>query len=188
MKLTMLFALFLTFTLPTFAATPGMTMTQPVESEFAFLAGMVPHHEDALGDARLAAERSNRPEIRELAQNIVAAQDAEIAQIEGWLSTWYPERDRAEAAQAVESMAMPELENLSGDAFDRAFLEGMTAHHQMAVQMADSLLRQDLIEHDEVRALAEDIRRTQNAEIRQMQRWLETLFAQTPADTEHGGH
>ena len=54
--------------------------------------------------------------------------------------------------------------------------------------MADSLLRQDLIEHDEVRALAEDIRRTQNAEIRQMQRWLETLFAQTPADTEHGGH
>ena len=188
MKLTVLFALLLAFTPPALAAMPGMTMTQPVESEFAFLAGMVPHHEDALRDARLAEKRSDRPEIRELAQNIIAAQDAEITQMEGWLSTWYPNRDRAEAAQAVESMAMPELENLSGDAFDRAFLEGMTAHHQMAVQMADSLLRQDLIEHDEVRALAEDIRRTQNAEIRQMQRWLETLFAQTPADTEHGGH
>ena len=188
MKLTVLCALLLTFTLPAFAAMPGMTMTQPVESEFAFLAGMVPHHEDALGDARLAAERSNRPEIRELAQNIVAAQDAEIAQIEGWLSTWYPERDRAEAAQAVESMAMPELENLSGDAFDRAFLEGMTAHHQMAVQMAASLLEQDLAEHDEVRTLAENIRKTQNAEINQMRGWLETLFAQAPADARHGGH
>ena len=188
MKLTMLFALFLTFTLPTFAATPGMTMTQPVESEFAFLAGMVQHHEDALEDARLAAERSNRPEIRELAQDIIAAQDAEIARIEGWLAEWYPERDRAGAAQGLADMATPELENLSGDAFDRAFLEGMVMHHQMAVQMADSLLQQDLVEHDEVRTLAENIRESQTAEIRQMQGWLETLFAQTPTDTGHGGH
>ena len=188
MKLTVLLALLLTSTLPALAAMPGMTMTQPVESEFAFLAGMVPHHEDALRDARLAAERSERPEIRELAQNIIAAQDAEIAQMKGWLSAWYPNRDRAEAAQAMESMAMPELVGLSGDAFDRAFLEGMTAHHQMAVQMVNSFLGQGLVEHEEVRTLAEDIRRTQNAEIRQMQRWLETLFAQTPADTGHDGH
>lgn len=188
MKLSVLFALLLTFPLPAFAAMPGMTMTQPVESEFAFLAGMVPHHEDALRDARLAAERSDRPEIRELAQDIIAAQDAEIAQMEGWLADWYPDRDRAEAAQAMESMAMPELVGLSGDAFDRAFLEGMTAHHQMAVQMADSLLQQDLVEHDEVRTLAENIRETQTAEMKQMQGWLETLFAQTPADTGHSGH
>ncbi len=188
MKLTVLFALLLTFTLPAFAAMPGMTMTQPVGSEFAFLAGMVPHHEDALEDARLAAERSERAEIRELAQNIIAAQDAEIAQMEGWLSAWYPDRDRAEAARAMEMMAMPELTNLSGDAFDRAFLEGMTVHHQMAVQMADSLLQQDLVEHNEVRTLAENIRETQTAEINQMQGWLETLFAQTPADTGHSGH
>ena len=188
MKLTVLFTLLLTFALPTFAAMPGVAMTQPVESEFAFLAGMVPHHEDALRDARLAAERSERPEIRELAQNVVSAQDAEIAQMEGWLAEWYPERDRAGAAQAMESMAMSELENLSGDPFDRAFLEGMMAHHQMAVQMVDSLLEQGLAEHDEVRTLAENIRRTQNAEIRQMQGWLETWFAQAPADTERGGY
>ena len=188
MKLTVLFALLLTLTLPALAAMPGMTMTQPVKSEFAFLAGMVPHHEDALRDARLAEERSERPEIREFAQNIIAAQDAEIAQMEGWLATWYPDRDRAEAARAMKSMAMPDLANLSGDAFDRAFLEGMTVHHQMAVQMVDSLFAQDLVEHDEVRTLAENIRRTQNAEIEQMQGWLESLFAQAPADAGHEDH
>lgn len=187
MKPTVLLTLLLTLTPPAFAATPGMTMTQPVESEFAFLAGMVPHHEDALRDARLAAERSEKAEIRELAQNIIAAQDAEIAQMEGWLAAWYPNRDRAGAAQGLADMATPELENLSGDVFDRAFLEGMVMHHQMAVQMADSLLQQDLVEHDEVRTLAENIRESQTAEIRQMQGWLETLFAQTPADTGHGG-
>ncbi len=64
----------------------------------------------------------------------------------------------------------------------------MTAHHQMAVQMVDSLLEQDLVEHDEVRTLAKNIRATQTAEIKQMQGWLEAWFAQTPADTEHGGH
>ena len=191
MKFVILFASLCTA--PAFAAMSGMAATQPLESEFAFLAGMVPHHEDALQDARLAEGRSERAEIRELAQNIIRTQDAEIAQMEGWLSTWYPERDRAEAAGAMQGMAMQGvmmegLADLSGDAFDRAFLEGMVEHHRMAVEMADSLLAQDLADHDEVRTLAEDIRKTQSAEIKQMQGWLESLFAQAPAGTEHGGH
>lgn len=189
MKATVLL-LILLLTALAFAATPGMT--QPITSEFAFLAGMVPHHQGALRDARIAAERSERPQIRRLAQKIVAAQEPEIARMDGWLAAWYPNRDRTQAAAAAEksmaSMATGDLKALSGDLFDRAFLEGMMMHHQMAVQMVDSLLGQDLVEHEEVRTLAEDIRRTQNAEIKQMQGWLEAWFAQTPADAEHGGH
>ena len=42
-----------------------------VGSELEFLAGMVPHHQGALDDAQLALERSERPEVRGLAQEII---------------------------------------------------------------------------------------------------------------------
>lgn len=168
---------------------PGMAgMDMSVESEFDFLAGMVPHHQDALESAELAVERAERPEVRELAQEIVTAQEAEISQMETWLAEWYPEGDR-EAAEAMidEGMAMTgetDLQSLSGAAFDRAFLEEMVMHHTMAVEMVDSLLSQDLAEHDEVRVLAEEIRSAQEAEIRQMQGWLRDLYGVS----EHEGH
>jgi uncharacterized protein (DUF305 family) len=165
-----------------------------VGSELEFLAGMVPHHQGALDDAQLALERSERPEVRGLAQEIIAAQEAEIAQMNGWLDAWYPEGNRegvaAEMGAAMMHMEMPRLEGLSGDAFDRAFLEGMIMHHQMAIQMADSLLEQDLVAHEEVGTLAEEIRRTQEAEIAEMQGWLAEWYGAEADEGEAaaGGH
>jgi uncharacterized protein (DUF305 family) len=96
----------------------------------------VPHHQDASEDASIALERSKRPEIQQLAQEIIDAQEAEITRMEAWLAEWYPGSDREKAVSDMNqmmSMDMPNLENLSRDAFDRAFLEGMTMHHQMAI-------------------------------------------------------
>jgi uncharacterized protein (DUF305 family) len=168
-----------------------MSGMMSVASELEFLAGMVPHHQGALDDARLALERSERPEVQRLAQEIIAAQEAEIAQMNGWLDAWYPEGDREAAgmSQAMTSMDMPDLGSLSGGAFDRAFLEGMIMHHRMAVQMADALLERDLVEHEEVGTLAEEIRRSQEAEIREMQGWLEAWYGAAPeSEPAAGGH
>jgi uncharacterized protein (DUF305 family) len=157
-------------------------MEMSVGSELEFLAGMVPHHQDASEDASIALERSKRPEIQQLAQEIIDAQEAEITRMEAWLAEWYPGSDREKAVSDMNqmmSMDMPNLENLSGDAFDRAFFEGMIMHHQMAIQMVDSLLSQKLAEHDEVRVLAHEIRSAQNAEIAEMQGYLEAWFGKT---------
>lgn len=164
----------------------GDMMDMSVGSEFEFLAGMVPHHQQAADDAGIALERSERPEVQQLAQEIIDAQEAEIAQMETWLSEWYPEGDREGVAtqmnQAMMGMNMPELESLSGDALDRAFLEGMIMHHQMAIQMVDSLLGQNLVEHEEVHTFAEEIRSTQEAEISEMQDYLQAWFGEAAAD------
>lgn len=163
----------------------GMMMEMSVSSEFEFLAGMVPHHQGASEDARIAFERSKRPEIQQLAQEIIDAQEAEITRMETWLAECYPESDREKVASDMDqmmSMDMPNLESLSGDAFDRAFLEGMIMHHQMAIQMVDSLLSQKLVEHDEVRALAHETRSAQKAEIAEMQGYLEAWFGKTVED------
>ena len=181
-------SLFVLFSSLSLAAMP-MPATQ-VESEFDFLAGMVPHHQDALESAELALRRAEHPEVRELAQEIIAAQEAEIVQMEAWLAEWYPEGDRGGAeAMMDESMAMAgtDLRSLSGAAFDRAFLGEMVVHHQMAVEMVASLLEQNLV-HSEVRTLAQHIRQTQNAEIAEMRGWLEGWFGRAAPGAEHGGH
>lgn len=169
-----------------------MMMQMSVSSEFEFLAGMIPHHRKAADDARIAVGRSQRPELQELAQEIIDAQEAEIEQMEAWLAEWYPDRDRgrvtAEMNQAMMSMNMPDLKNLSGNPFDRAFLEGMTMHHRMAIQMVDSLLGQNLVKHSEVRALAEEIKASQKAEIAKMQRWLGMWFGGGSTSTGHSSH
>lgn len=63
--------------------------TLPAEEfDAAFLQGMIPHHEDAIAMADLIAERTDRPELNQLAQAIQTTQRAEIEQFNAWLAEW----------------------------------------------------------------------------------------------------
>jgi uncharacterized protein (DUF305 family) len=59
-------------------------------------------------------------------------------------------------------------------AFDREFMTEMVSHHGMAVEMAE--LAVDKATHPELKRVAEDIVRTQTAEIKRMQRWLRSWY------------
>lgn len=71
------------------------------------------------------------------------------------------------------SMTMAEmnkqLEKLSGDEFDKTFIEMMTAHHEGAVAMAE--LIPSRAKHDEIKTLGQAIITAQTKEISEMKQW-----------------
>ncbi len=54
----------------------------------AFLAEMIVHHEGAVAMAELALKNAEHQELKDLAQDIIDAQEQEIAQMKVWQRTW----------------------------------------------------------------------------------------------------
>lgn len=157
-----------------------------------FIEQMVPHHEQAIAMAQIAQEKAEHSEIKQLAGNIINAQSNEISQMRRWYKEWYGKDIPANSSMMNSSMMknmensnmgnmmsqnmmnssmnITDLESLkNAKPFDKAFLEQMIAHHEMAVMMAKGVLNS---EHPEIRELANSIIKVQTAEIEQMKKWL----------------
>ena len=59
------------------------------EYDLRFIDGMTPHHQGAIAMAQDVLKNSQRPELRKLANEIIAAQEKEIAKTEEWRKAWY---------------------------------------------------------------------------------------------------
>lgn len=159
------------------------------DADVAFATGMIPHHAQALSMVDLTLERELDPEVRQLAEDIRAAQAPEIEQMTGWLTAWdepVPEtlRDHTNAhgdGQMEMDSRMPgmmsqeemsELENAPDAEFQTMWLEMMTEHHQGAIEMARAEQSEGAFKP--AVELAETIESAQRAEIDLMEDLLES--------------
>ncbi len=140
-----------------------------------FIVQMIPHHDDAIAMAELALERSERPEIRQLAADIRRSQTAEIAQMEDWYRQWYGGEPETGGRMGMGmgmmrgTTDMRALESASAPDFDKEFIEQMIPHHEMAVMMTSMVINGG--GSPELRELADSMRRAQSREIELMEGW-----------------
>lgn len=149
-----------------------------------FARDMMAHHAQAVDMATIVRDRTEDPEMRQLALDIMLTQQAQIGQMQGWLSVWgYP---IASVDPAMSWMGMPttgpmpgmatpeqlnQLRGLEDIAADGLFLELMIAHHRGGVAMAEAALTK--AKEPQVLTLAQSIIDAQMSEIALMQSLLQ---------------
>lgn len=77
------------------------------------------------------------------------------------------------------------LKGKTGDDFDKAFISGMIAHHQGAIDMAN--LATQNAKHDEIKNLADEVISAQTKEINEMKSW-QTQWNYSSSTTEGSSH
>jgi uncharacterized protein (DUF305 family) len=139
--------------------------------DLRFIDQMTPQHQMAVHSAQMMLANSERPELRDLAQRIIGAQQAEIEQMGQWRAAWFPD-----AAAAPSMTMMGGQGGVVGEQaeLDRLFLEMMIPHHEAASSMARQALKES--ERPEIRGLAEAIISSQTAEIQEMRGYLRDFF------------
>lgn len=163
----------------------------PADESFdlRFIDGMIPHHEGAVLMAQEALQKSNRPEIKQLAEAIVAAQEQEIAEMKAWRSTWYPNAGDEPMMYSTEmghmmpmtpemraSMMMNSDLGAADDQFDLRFINMMIPHHQGALTMAQQAAEKS--SRPEIKQLTQNILTSQQQEIDQMEQWRKDWYQQ----------
>ena len=156
--------------LVTISACGSSDSTENADVMFAQM--MIPHHEQAieLADLALNPAAGASEAVRELATQIKDAQDPEIAFMKNWLSE---QNEPLVADDGVDHSSMMSgmltieeldaLRTLTGAEFDQAWIAGMIAHHEGAIDMAETVQKDG--SDDEIAELAAAIVAGQSAEI-----------------------
>ncbi len=169
----------------------GATVPTADSVDAGFSRDMAVHHLQGVEMGNVALERSEDPEVRQLAFDISSTQTNQTGRMQGWLTLWGVPLTGGETmawmadaegghsghgtTMAVPGALMPgmatdeemaELGTLSGTEFDVQFLRLMIRHHQGGKGMADYATEH--AEVDAVRSLATSISEAQAVETRVM--------------------
>ena len=167
--------------IPPSSSPAGGTVVSVSDSDISFAQLMIPHHQQAVEMADLALSRVTSPEVKELAEQIKAAQGPEIEMMSNWLDGWGAPMEMSEdhsghdmgdmnMSGMMSDDDMRALADTQGAAFDRMWLEMMIAHHQGAISMAEQVQGSTSIA--EVKTLAGAVITGQKVEIDTMQQLL----------------
>lgn len=158
--------------------------------DLRFIDGMRLHHQGAIAMAKEAQQKSTRPEIKKLADDIIISQSREENELmKKWRTAWYPKAgDKLMAystqmnhmmemsSQQMQAMMMSQDLGKADAEFDLRFMNAMIPHHQGALIMAEDALKKS--KRPELKKLAQEILTSQQKEIDQMKQWKQAWYKQ----------
>ena len=171
------------------ATPPGLGRLPYTDADVDFMAGMIPHHAQAVVMAGWAPSHGARADVGVLCERIVVAQRDEIAMMQTWLrdrGQFVPDatstRHRMKMNGVEHDMLMPgmltaeqlaELDKARGREWDRLFLAAMIRHHEGALKMVDDLFASyGALQDDDEYKMVSDMYADQTTEIDRMQKML----------------
>ncbi len=107
------------------------------ESDAAFVALMVHHHEGGVELGKLAAEKGVNPQVKQLGEGIVEEQERELKTLERLVRDTKSQPIMPAAIATRDKADMMALKAASGEQFDNLWLDVISAHHSAAIQMAE---------------------------------------------------
>lgn len=148
-----------------------------------FLNGMIPHHQSAVSMSESYLKFGGKnADLKQLAENVIKTQTEEIEQMKKMVEKLEADGSRDEEKEVSYQEEYNKMLQTSHKEHhvhtgkdttqnvDWAFADGMKMHHQMAVDMSKIIL--DYTEEEDVKQLAENIIKTQEEEIEQMDKIL----------------
>lgn len=137
-----------------------------------FTQGMLPHHMQAVRNAKIEIAMGEASEVKAIAEKILAAQEKEIATMQGFLKTFGAQEKAAPAdQQAVWDKNTADLRTAASPAArDVVFLTNMVPHHSAAIPMAQLDIKMG--KFPAAQALATQIKTSQRMEIVEMNKLI----------------
>lgn len=146
----------------------GQKQEMPYDAHFLDM--MMHHHHGAIAMAKEELAKGKLDQAKQMAQNIVTDQEAEIEHMATLRKQWYPDIPPMPQDQLDKMMGHYDLSEGQGS-FDKRFLSAMIDHHQEALKMADEALSK--AQHGELKTMAQEMKAKQQKEIAQMKQMEE---------------
>lgn len=148
------------------------------DADVNFVQTMIPHHEQAVTMAELAAANASDPEVKKLAEEIKASQEPEAKKMREMLKAWGKSEGMAGMDHGSGGMAgmmssadLANMEKAKGKEFDAMFLKNMKEHHEGAIDAAKT--EQSSGKNAEAKAMADDVVSAQTAEMERIEKLLD---------------
>lgn len=157
------------------------TNSMPVHDsppDVEFIDMMIMHHQQGIEMARMAEQKAQLPRLKEFATKTATEQQQDVEKLQQMRERLFANVAKADKMRMngkamtmaemdrMSQMDMQKLNAASGKEFDRTFLDIMTKHHQMALQMSRNEIARG--EQQEVKDMARETIAKQTKEIGEM--------------------
>lgn len=150
--------------------------------DFNFVANLIPFQEMTIKSARFVAANSQNANVKDLAEQLASREQLELEAIQALSlelqkaeTKWSPEvvENFNAAAKTILNKTYEDMSSVKTGNAEKDFVTGLIRHHEGIMKLSDEILK--VTQNDKVKALANNLKLTQESDIKVFQDLLAKL-------------